>query len=233
MLDDYLPSRVNSGTWIAAWTLNHLQELPEDTEFVLPICSLAMPFAECGSGERATQFSNRHCWYGEVDQPARLWVLAYIAKLNVRDESLLQLCGRPELMLSAIPDDGNRSVPPISEFAEWRASDLLGAVFVLFGGALTGFALYLSSYPQRGIWLSGQILLAFAFVQWFAILHEAGHKTLFRRQSLNYAAGHLSGFLAGFPFDSWKLIHGLHHRWTGWQDLDATTAGLTPRERSR
>jgi creatinine amidohydrolase/Fe(II)-dependent formamide hydrolase-like protein len=47
MLDDYLPSRVNSGTWIAAWTLNRLQELPEDTEFVLPICSLATPFAEC------------------------------------------------------------------------------------------------------------------------------------------------------------------------------------------
>lgn len=134
-------------------------------------------------------------------------------------------------MLCAIPDEEDRSAPPISKFAEWRPSDLLGGLFVLFACGLTGFALYLSSLPEPAVWLSGQILLALAFVQWFAILHESGHKTLFRTQSLNYATGHLSGFMAGFPFDSWKLIHGLHHRWTGWQDLDATTAGLTPRER--
>ena len=47
MLDDYLPSRVNMGSWITAWTLNRLRKLPDDTEFVLPICSLATPFAEC------------------------------------------------------------------------------------------------------------------------------------------------------------------------------------------
>ncbi|MDA1232510.1 MAG: creatininase family protein [Planctomycetota bacterium] len=47
MLDAYLPSLVNSGSWITAWTLNRLRELPVDTEFVLPICSLATPFAEC------------------------------------------------------------------------------------------------------------------------------------------------------------------------------------------
>lgn len=46
MLDDYLPSTVNSGCWIPAWTLNWLRELPDDTEFVLPICSLATPFTE-------------------------------------------------------------------------------------------------------------------------------------------------------------------------------------------
>lgn len=139
-------------------------------------------------------------------------------------------------MSNATSDTGQNppppiSAPPISAFAQWRASDLIGMFFVLFASAMTAAALYLSSSEQIGLWLIGQVLLAFAFVQWFAILHEAGHKTLFRTQPLNYAAGHLSGLLAGFPFDCWKLIHGMHHRWTGWQDLDATTAGLTPRER--
>lgn len=47
MLDDYLPTRVNTGPWITAYTLNRLRALPEDTQFVLPICSLATPFPDC------------------------------------------------------------------------------------------------------------------------------------------------------------------------------------------
>jgi hypothetical protein len=47
VLDDYLPSAVNSGPWITAYTLNRLRELPDHTQFVLPICSLATPFSEC------------------------------------------------------------------------------------------------------------------------------------------------------------------------------------------
>ncbi len=126
-----------------------------------------------------------------------------------------------------------KSPPAIGEFGEWKSSNLLGAMFVVFGLSMTAGALWLSTSLHPAVWFSGQILLAVAFVQWFAILHEAGHKTLFRSSKLNYLAGHLSGFFAGFPFESWKLIHGLHHRWTGWQDLDTTTAGLTPRERPR
>ena len=47
MLDGYLPSAVNSGPWITAYTLNRLRALPTDARFVLPICSLATPFADC------------------------------------------------------------------------------------------------------------------------------------------------------------------------------------------
>ena len=49
MWNEYLPSRINSGPWITAYTLNRLRELPAETEFVLPICSLATPFHECVS----------------------------------------------------------------------------------------------------------------------------------------------------------------------------------------
>jgi omega-6 fatty acid desaturase (delta-12 desaturase) len=136
-------------------------------------------------------------------------------------------------MHSAIADRNVHTPPPISQFAALKASDVAGSLYLVFACGLTGLSLYLSSFSETSIWLIGQLLFAMVFVQWFAILHEAGHKLLFRTPILNIAAGHLAGFLAGFPFDCWKLIHGLHHHWTGWQDLDATTAGLTPRERSK
>jgi len=79
------------------------------------------------------------------------------------------------------------------------------------------------------VWLAGQVLVALALVQWFIILHECGHETLFRRSSFNVATGYVAAFFSGIPFICWKRVHGLHHRWTGWQDLDPTTASLVPR----
>ncbi len=38
-----LPREVNQGPWVTAYTLYQLRQLPVDTEFVLPICSLATP----------------------------------------------------------------------------------------------------------------------------------------------------------------------------------------------
>ncbi len=46
MLSDYLPSQVNSGKWVTAYTLPELRQLPGHTEFVLPICSLTTPYSE-------------------------------------------------------------------------------------------------------------------------------------------------------------------------------------------
>lgn len=66
-------------------------------------------------------------------------------------------------------------------------------------------------------------------LQWFVLIHEAGHKTLFKNAKMNKFAGHLASLLAGIPFECWKTVHGKHHHWTGWQDLDATTAALVPR----
>ena len=76
-------------------------------------------------------------------------------------------------------------------------------------------------------------MLALVLLQWFVLLHEAGHRSLFRSRSLNVAAGHLAGFMALVPFASWRRVHGLHHVWTGWQDRDPTTATLAPRLRGR
>jgi fatty acid desaturase len=68
-------------------------------------------------------------------------------------------------------------------------------------------------------------------VEWFVLLHECGHHTLFRRRGWNTAAGHVAGFFALIPFGVWTHVHRLHHKWTGWQDLDPTTATLVPRDR--
>ena len=76
-------------------------------------------------------------------------------------------------------------------------------------------------------------MLAVAFVQWFVILHECGHDTLFRTRTWNRVAGSVAGFFALIPFACWTRVHSRHHRWTGWQDLDPTTEALVPRNRGR
>lgn len=114
-----------------------------------------------------------------------------------------------------------------------RPSNLTGFGYLLFGTATTLLALWLSLSPSVGLWLSGQVLLALSLIQWFALLHEAGHKTLFRSRTMNSLVIHLAGFIAIIPGDCWRLVHAKHHYWTGWQDLDMTTESLSPRSRSR
>lgn len=79
------------------------------------------------------------------------------------------------------------------------------------------------------LYICGQLLLALGFTQALVLLHEAGHRTLFRKRRLNNVIGILAGFVALIPFATWRPIHARHHRYTGWQDLDATTESLTPR----
>ncbi|MEZ6134217.1 MAG: fatty acid desaturase [Pirellulaceae bacterium] len=124
----------------------------------------------------------------------------------------------------------SQAPPPACEYSKLKPSDWLGALYFTGCGSMTGVAIYLSTSNQYAIWLVGQILLSLAMLQWFVLIHEAGHKTLFRRSMLNRLSGHTASLFAGIPFDCWVLVHAAHHRWTGWQDLDATTATLVPRK---
>jgi len=74
--------------------------------------------------------------------------------------------------------------------------------------------------PGALLWAAGQIVLALALVQWFVVLHECGHDTLFRTRRLHPIVGRIAGAFAAIPYACWTRIHGRHHRWTGWQDLD-------------
>jgi len=125
------------------------------------------------------------------------------------------------------------SPPRPAALRHLHATDAAGARFIAVNGVVTVAGISLSVNGSLAIWAIGQILLGLAMVEWFVLLHECGHHTLFRRRAWNTAAGHVAGFFALIPFAVWTHVHRLHHKWTGWQDLDPTTATLAPRERGR
>ena len=120
--------------------------------------------------------------------------------------------------------------PKPSELVHLRPSNLAGALCVAECVALTTAGFWLSANRSILLWAVGQIVLALSFVQWFAMLHECGHETMFRTKRLHAVLGQVAGFFSIIPFYNWKRVHGRHHKWTGWQDVDPTTAALVPRE---
>lgn len=123
--------------------------------------------------------------------------------------------------------------PAALKITALRPRNSAGLLHTLTAIVLLTSGLWLAQDTDRWLWLAGQLLLAVAFLQFFVLLHEAGHDTLFANRRLNRVAGHLAGFVALIPFWCWQRIHRRHHRYTGWQDLDATTATLVPRNIGR
>lgn len=110
-----------------------------------------------------------------------------------------------------------------------KPENYMGFFYIAIASGLTIIGLLLSGYQSTIIWLISQVVLALAFLQWFILLHEAGHQTLFKTRALNTIFGNIAGFFALIPYQPWRRIHAGHHRWTGWQDKDATTESLVPR----
>jgi acyl-lipid omega-6 desaturase (Delta-12 desaturase) len=121
------------------------------------------------------------------------------------------------------------TIPAPSALAHLRPTDRHGLALAGLAIGASALALWLSLGGGWLRWTAGQLLLAASLVQWFAILHECGHRTLFRARRLNTAVGALAGFMTMIPYWSWVRVHGRHHKWTGWQDLDPTTESLVPR----
>lgn len=74
-----------------------------------------------------------------------------------------------------------------------------------------------------GTYLIGQAFGAVFFAQCFILLHEFGHRSMFKNQKLNTLFGHVFSFLVFIPYYNWLEIHDLHHKWTGYRDKDPTT----------
>lgn len=122
------------------------------------------------------------------------------------------------------------ALPPVPRsLSHLKPTDRQGVIAVAIVTAISVAGLSLSRQQSFVAWLCGQIVLALAFLQWFVVLHEAGHKTLFRSRLANLVTGHVASVPALIPFYAWRRIHARHHKYTGWQDLDATTALLVPR----
>ena len=121
------------------------------------------------------------------------------------------------------------SPPTKEELSALKPLNSIGALYFLSATFLSIAGVTLSLLDSWFAWICGQLAIAIAMLQWFVLLHEAGHQTLFRSKNLNTFVGHVAALLSGFPYTSWILIHFRHHKWTGWQDLDATTESLVPR----
>lgn len=120
--------------------------------------------------------------------------------------------------------------PPTDVINALQPSDPAGIFYTLLASGLTAGGIALSIQESWLAWACGQLLLAITMIQWWAILHEAGHKTLFRSRGMNRWVAHLAGFWSLIPGDCWRLVHARHHYWTGWQDRDMTTETLVPRQ---
>jgi omega-6 fatty acid desaturase (delta-12 desaturase) len=122
--------------------------------------------------------------------------------------------------------------PRSADLYHLRPGNLTGTVVLGGTVAATVTGGWLSAQGAL-LWALGQVVLAGALVEWFVLLHECGHDTLFRARVVHRPVGYIAGIFALIPFECWRRIHARHHRWTGWQDVDPTTASLTPRPRSR
>jgi omega-6 fatty acid desaturase (delta-12 desaturase) len=123
--------------------------------------------------------------------------------------------------------------PRPSDLQHLRPSNAAGVLAVAVTAGATALGIALAMQARILPWTAGQLILGLALVQWFVVLHECGHDTLFASKRVNRAVGRVAGAFAAIPFASWRRVHGRHHRWTGWQDLDPTTETLVPRERRR
>lgn len=85
----------------------------------------------------------------------------------------------------------------------------------------------LASVEAFGLWFWViQILAGCSLFRWFVILHECGHKTLFRASMTNSVVGHVASVLCLVPYVPWRNTHMQHHRWVGVIDKDPTQKHL-------
>ncbi len=90
---------------------------------------------------------------------------------------------------------------------------------MMFGG----MSLWLFGFGTIFTYWSATLLLSLFFTQTFILLHECAHLQFFVSRRTNIVVGNLMGLLSGIPFVTWQQMHNLHHKWTGWRDLDPTT----------
>lgn len=100
-------------------------------------------------------------------------------------------------------------------------------LFVAYQFVFTAFSLYLSMQPMWYVWLIGQVLLGLNMLQWFFLLHDFGHQSLFGNKLINAILGHIASIFCLLPYYPWLHVHNLHHKWTGWRSKDPTIPAYT------
>jgi fatty acid desaturase len=109
------------------------------------------------------------------------------------------------------------------DFSTYKANDFHAFIMLIIPFLIAGIGCYLSFSETLWLYITGQLLLSFFFLQTFILLHECGHLNFFKSKIFNVVFGNVFGFLTMIPYYSWQHMHNLHHRWTGWRDKDPTT----------
>lgn len=99
----------------------------------------------------------------------------------------------------------------------------VGVELVLYGVA---FALLLMVPVLSLPWFGLQLFLGWSMLRFYVIVHECGHKSLFRTRTGCTIAGTIASVFCGVPYIPWREVHNLHHKWVGVIDRDPTQQGL-------
>lgn len=105
----------------------------------------------------------------------------------------------------------------------YKSSNQGALSFLITPIILASVSLILYRINSQLTYYTSIFLLSVFFAQTFIILHECGHLSFFPSRSMNKLIGNVAGILTGIPFFTWMHMHNLHHKWTGWRDLDPTT----------
>lgn len=93
---------------------------------------------------------------------------------------------------------------------------LIGSDFIGFSIALY----FLIAFTHPLIVIAATVALAFFSVHIGGLIHDAGHRAIFRSKFSNEVAGIIFSAIITFPFSTWKYRHHAHHASTNVQDED-------------
>ena len=79
------------------------------------------------------------------------------------------------------------------------------------------FYLAIISLESQSYWLATGciLLLSFFIVRIFMLMHDCGHKSMFKTQNLNTVVGFFTGVFVGMPQYVWSQHHNYHHSTNG------------------
>ncbi|MEM9071678.1 MAG: fatty acid desaturase [Myxococcota bacterium] len=121
-------------------------------------------------------------------------------------------------------DFGRDNYRKVRERVHRPPSSLAAIATVALVATTVTTGLWLTTSPQLAIRVLGQVVVALAAFQAFAVLHDCGHGSFSKSAVANIAVGHVMGVLCVMPFYSWKFIHQQHHVWAGSAENDPAAA---------
>lgn len=116
----------------------------------------------------------------------------------------------------------------VREEGLFQKNDLFSGCLTVFETVIFGLCIWwlLSTDPFSLSYFVSLFLVGVSGFRCFALLHECGHRAMFKSQKANTLVGFLMSAFCLVPFSCWRDLHLQHHRWVGVIDKDPTQAGL-------